>query len=341
MHPEILKYLCDPESGEALELEASEVAGGEVITGVLKSPSGRTYPIRNRVPRFVETPVFETVRSFGDQWNHFNFVKFKLHWLEHTVRNTFGTVDAFRGKTIVDAGGGSGAQSLWMLESGATRVIMLELSHSVDDVVASNIDSELWKNFDVIQCSIDQPPLKRGSIDGIVICHNVIQHTRSVSATANALYDIVAPGGEFVFNCYRKGRTNFISLVRTYLTYGPTRAVLRHMPFSVILFYSRMMGVLRQVPVLGRLLDKLRFSLTGRLPKVEGESWFERRKRLYRATVLNTFDMYGSHAYQHYLSEAEQRARALSLQPDSARILNWDSYFLTPQPTGCALRVQK
>jgi hypothetical protein len=57
--------------------------------------------------------------------------------------------------------------------------------------------------------------------------------------------------------------------------------------------------------------------------------------------MLNTFDMYGSHAYQHYLSEAEQRALALSLQPDTARILNWDSYFLTPQPTGCALRVQK
>ena len=162
-----------------------------------------------------------------------------------------------------------------------------------------------------------------------------------MQTTARALYDTVAPGGEFIFNCYRKGKMNFISLVRTYVTYGPTRALLRRMPFGVILFYSRLMGLLRQVPLLGRILDKLRFSLTGRLPRVEGESWLDRRKRLYRATVLNTFDMYGSHAYQHYLSEAEQRSLALSLQPDAKRILNWDTYFLTPQPTGCALRVQK
>lgn len=77
---------------------------------------------------------------------------------------------------------------------------MLDLSHSVDDVVKRNLAGV--KNVDIIQCSIDAPPLRDESIEGIVYCHNVIQHTPSVEKTAHALYSLVAPGGEFVFNCY-------------------------------------------------------------------------------------------------------------------------------------------
>jgi SAM-dependent methyltransferase len=77
---------------------------------------------------------------------------------------------------------------------------MMDLSHSVDDVVQRNLAG--FKNVDVIQCSIDAPPLRDQSIDGIVYCHNVIHHTPSVEMTAHALYALTAPGGEFIFNCY-------------------------------------------------------------------------------------------------------------------------------------------
>jgi uncharacterized protein YbaR (Trm112 family) len=341
MKSDLLDYLCDPMTGAPLRLEAKTLAGDEIIEGALIAPSGRCYPIRNGIPRFVEAEQFATVESFGDQWTHFNFIEQKQHWLEHTIANTFGSTDVFRDRIVVDAGGGSGAQSLWMLENGAKRVILLELSQSVDDVVARNIPPDMRARLDVIQCSIDQPPLKAASIDGIVICHNVIQHTQSVEATARALFDIVAPGGEFVFNCYRRGRMNVMNFIRGYLTYGPMRALMRQMPFSVTLFYSRLMGMLRLVPILGWLNNKLRLSLTGKVPRIEGESWLARQQRIYRLTALNTFDTYGSHAYQHHLSEAEQRTIIEALQPDRSKVLNLEAYFATPQPTGCAIRIGK
>jgi len=341
MRRDLLPLLCDPDTGEALELVVEAEEGDHVVSGALVSPSGRRWPIVNRTPRFVDPALYEGVRSFGDQWNHFNFAQFRVNWETHTVANTFGSTEAFRGRTIVDAGGGSGAQSLWMLEAGAKRVILLDLSHSVDDVVARNIDPARWRNFDAIQCSIDRPPLRPGAIDGLVICHNVIQHTPSVERTARALWALVGPGGEFVFNCYRRGRPNLMRWIRDNVTGGPMRRLLSRAPFPVILGYARVMGAIRLVPVLGWLMNKLRFSLTGRVPRIAGESWLARQRRIYEATVLNTFDSFGSHAHQHYLSEAEQRALIAALQPDPAKVANLEPYFARPQPTGCAVRLRR
>ena len=103
-----LEYLCDPVDQSSLSLCDAELdSNGQVVSGRLVSESGREYSIIRGIPRFVRDPkIAATVTSFGDEWNFFNFVEFKEHWLQHTVLNTFGGVDAFRGKVIVDAGGG-------------------------------------------------------------------------------------------------------------------------------------------------------------------------------------------------------------------------------------------
>lgn len=82
----------------------------------------------------------------------------------------------------------------------------MELSNAVDGVIKRNLAG--LTNVDGIQCSIDRPALKGGSIEGIVICHNVIQHTPSVEKTAKALWSLVGKNGEFVFNCYIKYSEN-------------------------------------------------------------------------------------------------------------------------------------
>lgn len=64
------------------------------------------------------------------------------------MANTFGSTDAFKGKLIVDAGAGSSAQTKWFAEYGARHVIMMDVSHSVDDVVQRNLVG--LKNVDVI-----------------------------------------------------------------------------------------------------------------------------------------------------------------------------------------------
>ncbi len=191
MTPYLMNFLCEPVTKSPLQLvDAIASADGNIHSGTLVSTSGQRYPIVNGIPRFVDLVPTNTVASFGDEWNFFNFTDYKVNWLEHTVANTFGSPDVFEGTLIVDAGGGSGAQTKWFAEYGARHVIMMDLSHSVDDVVQRNLAG--LQNVDVIQCSIDAPPLRDMSINGIVYCHNVIQHTPSVEKTAQALYALTA-----------------------------------------------------------------------------------------------------------------------------------------------------
>lgn len=339
MNPGLLEVLRDPESRAPLTLEAAEYdARGGVQSGTLRAASGRTYAIRDGVPRFVEpaTALRQSVDSFGDQWNHFNFVRFHTHWLEHTVRNTFGSVEAFRGKVVVDAGAGSGAQALWMLQSGARHVVLLELSHAVDGVMRKNLDASGFHNWDIIQCSIDAPPLRDQSVD-LVMCHNVIQHTPSVERTAHALFRLVAPGGEFAFNCYPRNDEGLARWLRLHLVYEPVRAVLSRCPFRVNLAYATTMAALRQVPALGVLLEKTGLCSQGEVLTADGAPAGLRQR--FQATRLNTFDRFGSHAYQHLKSNDEIRRLLAALQPDPAKVLNVDKYFSRPAPIGCALRV--
>ncbi len=333
MNTDLLKYLCDPFDKSPLTLtDAQYGQAGRIIQGALVSSSGRRYPIRDGVPRFEsDRGEQEAVESFGDEWNRFNFSDFHSNWLIHTVKNTFGSPEAFRGKVIVDAGAGSGMQTRWMKEAGAEKVIALELSHSVNGIMKENLRG--LEGVDVVQCSIDRPPIRDGAIDGMVICHNVIQHTPSVERTARALWRLVGPGGEFVFNCYPKNDLGVIRKIRLGVYYV-LRAILSRCPFWLRLKYAQVMSLLRFVPVLGYVCEKSYLMVRGDVPK--GPDYLA---RCYKAGALNTFDCYGAHAYQHLKTDDEIRALVAELQPDPKNILNFDEYFLRPQPIGIALRL--
>jgi uncharacterized protein YbaR (Trm112 family) len=329
MRRDLLAILCDPEDQSELELVTSDV-GDEVMQGVLISGSGRIYPILDGLPRFVS--VTSDVHSFGDEWNYFNYDLFKANWSEHVVSNTFGSAEVFRNQTVVDCGAGSGMQARWMAEAGAGRVIALEMSHSVDGVMKRNLAGV--PNVDVIQCSITKPPIRRGSIEGIVICHNVLQHTRSVEETATGLWAMLH-SGEFVFNCYLRYPGVFWWL-RWVLVYRPLRAVLSRCPFWAILSYAKVMAILRFIPLLGGLLEKAQLVLRGEVPPGP-----RKLSRMYRAAVLNTFDWYGSHSFQHQKTPDELRALVSALQPDSSKVHNLERYLRRPLPPGLAIRLIK
>jgi ubiquinone/menaquinone biosynthesis C-methylase UbiE len=304
----------------------------------LVSTTGRSYPIVNGIPRFLGNVRIETVKSFGDEWNYFNYTDFKQNWLGHTVASTFGSAETFKGKVIVDAGGGSGAQTKWFAECAAKHVIMMELSHSVDQVVASNLSG--LKNVDVIQCSIDAPPIRDNCIDGIVYCHNVIQHTPSVEKTAHALYALVAPGGEFVFNCYGvNDGPGVLRWVRYHIVGRGVFKLTRRMTDRQVMVFSYVMAWLRMVPLLGWFLEQGGLIRCGDVPVVSGEGAIARAKRRFKQTYLNMRDQHGRHHYQHEKTDSELRRLLAELQPDSRKILNVDRYFSRPPPIGIAFRV--
>jgi ubiquinone/menaquinone biosynthesis C-methylase UbiE len=341
MTKELLKYICEPKSKSELFLQDCVYdSDGNIESGTLISKIGNKYPIINGIPRFINDLSTKTVTSFGDEWNYFNFIDFKINWLEHTVKNTFGSPDYFKDKIIVDAGGGSGAQAMWFLEYGAEHVIIMDLSHSVDDVVKKNL-KQFRKKVDIIQCSIDEPPIKNYSINGIVNCHNVIQHTASVENTAKALYDITGISGEFVFNCYPKNTNGIFRKIRYFIIYLPIRNILSRSNFFIIITYSRIMALLREIPFFGILFEKMGFCVSGETPKIDNESILNFRIRRYKSTTLNTFDCFGSHSYQHLKTDSELKKLCTNLQPDLQKIVNFDKYFQRPSLIGCALRIFK
>lgn len=333
MTPELLKYLCDPVDKSPLSLTDPVISqDGLIEAGWLVSTTGRRYPIVGGIPRFTqEDKRAESVESFGDEWNHFNFDEFKLNWLNHTIKNTFGGPDIFSGKLVVDCGAGSGIQTRWMAEAGARHVIALELSHSVDGVMQKNLSG--MPNVDIVQCSIDSPPIKDQCVNGIVICHNVIQHTPSVEGTARALWRIVAMDGEFDFNCYQKNDQGFLRKLRLSI-YDLIRSVLSCAPFTVILWYARIMSLLRFVPVIGFVIEKSGVMVRGDIPPGPNH-W----SRAYKSGVLNTFDCFGSHSYQHLKTDDEIRALVAELQPNPEKVFNAERYFMRPPPIGIALRL--
>ena len=276
MNPSILKLLCDPDTKKPLELiNPSYDTNGRVVSGELKSPTGKTFLIHRGVPRFVPFESKDaTVESFGDQWNFFNYDKYKKFWVD-SMKNTFGSLNIFKDQLVIDAGAGSGMSCVWMLENGAKHVIALELSHCVDGVLIENLEKSGFKNWDIIQCTIDQLPLLPNSIDGMVYCHNVIQHTPSVEKTARSLFEIAKPGSEFVFNCYDKNEKGLFRKFR-WRWHFALRDFLVKRSFKFRLNYSKIMGVLQFVPVLGFVLGKTWTLADTRKSVPHGKGYFKR-----------------------------------------------------------------
>jgi ubiquinone/menaquinone biosynthesis C-methylase UbiE len=326
-----------------LILENAETnAQGHVVAGMLVAkgyPSHR-YPIIKGIPRFVpyEGPASQrSVDHFGDQWNHFNFDKYRFNWENHVVKRSFGSTDFYKGKVVVDAGAGSGMMSRWISESGARQVIALELSHSVDDVMQRNLGN--LPNVDIVQCTIDNLPFCDGAVVGLVGCTNVIQHTPSVEGTARELWRITGQGGEMAFTCYGRDDSTLARRVRHNM-YTAVRGVVSKLPFWGIMGYAWLMSALRLIPVVGGVVEKADFMRRGELEQVSTK-WWNQIQHNFQAGVINTFDYFGSHAYQHHRSLNELQALADELQPERAKQVNHKIFFVTPQPAGIMLRLKK
>src|SRR6266849_4215149 len=93
MHTRLLSYLCYPIDSSPLCLSiGSKIENDRVETGDLVSEVGRTYPIINGVPRIlVDEALRASVQSFGDEWNYFNYDRFKANWLKHIANGAFGS----------------------------------------------------------------------------------------------------------------------------------------------------------------------------------------------------------------------------------------------------------
>lgn len=258
-------------------------------------PMGLTAPPLSLAPgKTFQEEV--TVDSFGFQWS-WNAAPRDEADLKHRVAEKFHfTPDGFRGKLAIDAGAGAGDQTGYMLAHGA-QVVSIDLSAAIEVVGQKH---RLNPNWFGVQGDITNLPFAEDQFE-IVYCEGVIQHTRDSYATVCELRRITAPGGRVHAAHYilpapppgairrlrRRMATGFVNTVR-----GRFSRMNRYK----LLLLTGVLSAISYVPILG---------------------WFLRRSGLvlqspYTPDLLmtwtSTYDIWGGHAYQRYLTPEEFQA---------------------------------
>lgn len=225
MKPELLDYLCCPETKQPLHLHAKECAGGEIISGKLVSKAaGKEYPIIKGIPRFVlssEAVYNNYTTSFGFQWNHYNWLRDE-DLLEFEVI-TDHRVEDFRNQSILDVGCGGGRIARF-LSPHAKLYIGLDYSYAPERA------AELCKSVPhahFIQADVLNMPLRERASFDFVFSHGVLHHTPSTKACFAKLPNLVKPDGELYIAVFRKAfATLRLSdhLIRSVINKLPLRA---------------------------------------------------------------------------------------------------------------------
>jgi SAM-dependent methyltransferase len=287
MKTEWVELLCDPYDRTPVRLaDGAEQRDGRVISGTLISESGRKYEIREGIPVMLAEgmQLKESVESFAFEWDEFGFLFAKNGWLKDLIGPLVGSDEFFRGKVVVDAGAGSGAQTRWIADAGASLVYSLELSDVIFRRHRESVGPVADRVF-AIQADIAHPPV-RNAVD-VVYCINVAQHTADPRRTFAALGRLVRAGGTFLFNIYTKRSEVKFQVVRA------VRTVVRFMPFRAWKAAAFL------IAAVGYPLAKVRF--LNRTVRI-----FVPISHSFRETWLDVYDAFGPHWYQQNMRVDDQ-----------------------------------
>jgi SAM-dependent methyltransferase len=202
MRRRFLGWLRCPDCRGTLAIaEASKESGDAVVDGALRcSACARVFPIRNRVPVFVESQDY--AENFGWQWTRFH--RLQRDSVNHTglVRETILKRTRFdpedlRQRTLLECGCGSGNDTEVLAELAGT-LVSFDLSAGVHALPPELLARE---NLLVLQADLRRIPLAESAFD-IVYCHRVIQHLPDPEAAFDSMARHVRPGGRVFVNCY-------------------------------------------------------------------------------------------------------------------------------------------
>lgn len=218
MKRELTPLLADPFDLTPLELEADGEKDGDVLEGALRSTSGRAYPVRSSIPRFItadDKGQLETMRAFGYKWSKegsYGWLRkpgndgFYATWLSEK----YGFEDAaawcrhFRGKRFLDLGCGAGMASYFWLASPEWRAdapwVGLDISEAVD---LAREHLHHVPNTHFVQADAMRLPFADGTFHAI-LSEGVLHHTPSTRDAIASGARVLAPGGEFHFYVYRR-----------------------------------------------------------------------------------------------------------------------------------------
>lgn len=200
MRTEHVKYLACLTCRGPLKVRADEVDIDRVRTGSLLGRCGKTYPIVNFIPRFVDRNNYSG--NFGFQWNkHFRTQCDSYSGQPISETRFFSETRWGRdleGQVVLEAGCGSGRFTEQAVTTKA-MVVSFDYSSAVD---ANYRNNGHFENLLIVQADIFNMPFREGPFDK-VFCLGVIQHTPDPSRAFTCLAKMLGPGGSIVIDAYR------------------------------------------------------------------------------------------------------------------------------------------
>lgn len=237
--PVLMNLLCCPAcQGELLLQDSADISSdGHIMTGALKCvPCDAIYPILGGVPRFtprsLANDVSRTVDGFGYEWQHANpLIQNKRMTSAETFLDFIDPVqpDYFRGKTVLDAGCGSGRFTYWAQQWGADAVVGVDLSESVN---AAFQNTRSFPNVLIIQADLFSLPLRQ-SFD-YVFSVGVLQFTPDPRRAFDLIVSRLKHGGGVSAWVYGRENNGWI----IYLLNPVRRNLTSRLPHKVLLLMS-------------------------------------------------------------------------------------------------------
>lgn len=264
-------YRC-PLTGEALDFVPT---GTSATEGELRSKSGRSFPVRGGVPRFVEDEGYSA--SFGFQWKLHDRSQLDSHSGTTISRDRLfrGThwPESMKGERILEVGSGSGRFTEVLLDTGA-EVFSVDYSRAAEVTY-----DRFGERAHVSQASIYELPFAKGSFDR-VFCYGVLQHCPDVRAAFMRLVDMLNPGGHLAVDVYDKRRVPLNARYRVrFITKRLPKQALYSAISRIVPLYMKVMPPLHPYNQLVFPLKDYRGKLPGLTPEQEVE-W----------SILDTFD---------------------------------------------------
>jgi ubiquinone/menaquinone biosynthesis C-methylase UbiE len=225
----------------------------------------------------------DTVDSFGFQWTWNSAMRSEAD-LQWRVADRF-RVDPreFSGMLVLDAGAGAGDQSRWLANRGAD-VVSVDLSSAIDVVTRKLRMNANWVG---VQGDITVLPFTDAQF-AVVYCEGVIQHTRNSALTVRELLRVLSNGGRILATHYSESSSHR-GRMRIRLIVGMRRRLSRMERYH-LLFVTGALAALAYVP-------GLRFVM-----RRSGVASYSERMSDFRTTWTNTFDSFGTHAFQRIIS---------------------------------------
>lgn len=284
MKQELLDLIVCPDCAGKLDVIGPRADGDEIESGTLRCGGGHSFPIRDHIPRFVDSDDYAD--AFAIEWNEFRTAHHDAAggdaYLDHQLRECLDfPLEVLAGKLVLDAGAGMGRFSEVVNSYGA-EVVAVDLSGAID-AARRNLAGKPGIHF--VQADIFRLPFAPSTFD-FVYSWGVLHHTPDPPRAFAQLPPLVKPGGKlmaFVYANYNKAYRMTTEFYRRFTTRLPRRWLLKLCNVAIPLYY------VGKLPVLGPFVTRILIPVSVHPPS-------------HRWRVGNTFDLYSpkyAFAYDH------------------------------------------